>query len=270
MANVHHTSAAMVDAIGRPHFNESMIRACQSIVNFDSAVVLVFESQKRRPFCLATDCSDPEFEVANDLYFDRHFENCEAIKRLQQKRGSDRISLLRQSAEEIVDPEYRRDLYETPRIAHDLMLLEQVGGMYFNLELFRSTGSQPFSEDEETRLRDFWPLALACIRKNARLAKLPKFAPSQRGEQLKLLVRLFLGGGVSRREAEVCAHIALGYSTLATSLHLSVSANTVSTLRQRAYKKLGISCMNELYSFCLRSIETTLGDAELGPEFFEH
>jgi DNA-binding CsgD family transcriptional regulator len=68
----------------------------------------------------------------------------------------------------------------------------------------------------------------------------------------------------------VCAHIALGYSTLATSLHLSVSTNTVSTLRQRAYRKLGISCMNELFSLCLRSIDTTLGHVDLGREFFEH
>jgi DNA-binding CsgD family transcriptional regulator len=267
--SIHLASAVMVEAIGQPNFNEAMLEACLSAVKFESAVVFAFESQKRRPFCVATRCANPDVEAANELYIDKHFANCEILERLQRKRGTGRLSMLRQSAAEIVDPEYRRDLYEAPRIAHDLMLLDQVGPLYFNLELFRSEGSAPFSAEEEVRIREFWPLVLACIQKNARLANLPKFTPSQRAEQMKSLVKLFLDKGVSRREAQVCAYIALGHSTLATSLHMSVSANTVSTLRQRAYRKLGITCMNELFSLCLRSIDSALDEASVRGGMFE-
>src|SRR6185437_12562118 len=123
----------MVAAIGQPNFNEAVIDACLSAVQFESAVVFAFESQKRRPFCVATRCAIPEIEAANELYIDKHFANCEILERLQRKRGAGRLSLLRQSADEIIDPEYRRDLYEAPRIAYDLMLLDQVGPVYFNL-----------------------------------------------------------------------------------------------------------------------------------------
>lgn len=270
MDNFYIDSAAIVDAIGRPDFSDVMIEACQSVVNFDSAIILAFDSDSNRPFCLATHYARPEIEFANELYFNKYFKNCEVLERLQEKRGSDNISLIRQSAQDIVDPDYRRDLYEMPLIAYDLMLLALDGPMYFTLELFRQTEAEPFSEEDERRVRDFWPLLLACLQKNVRLSKLPKFTLSRRSEQLKSLIELFLDKGVSNREAEVCGHIALGYSTLATSLHLSISVNTVSTLRQRAYKKLEISCMNELYSLCLQSFGTMLGEeADLSREYFE-
>lgn len=65
-------------------------------------------------------------------------------------------------------------------------------------------------------------------------------------EQISLdLVRV---GTVSPREAEVCAHIALGYSIHAISLTLGISENTAATHRKRAYSKLGISSQNELFA----------------------
>jgi DNA-binding CsgD family transcriptional regulator len=54
--------------------------------------------------------------------------------------------------------------------------------------------------------------------------------------------------GLSPREAEVCAGIILGYTTLGISLNFEISVNTVATHRKRAYRKLGISSQNELFS----------------------
>jgi len=54
--------------------------------------------------------------------------------------------------------------------------------------------------------------------------------------------------GLTQREADVCAAIALGYTTLGIGLNLGISVNTVATHRKRAYAKLGISCQNELFA----------------------
>jgi DNA-binding CsgD family transcriptional regulator len=68
-----------------------------------------------------------------------------------------------------------------------------------------------------------------------------------------------LGGGpygLSPREAEVCAHIVLGYSTLAIGLNLGVSVNTVATHRKRAYLKLGVCSQNVLFERYFRLVNT--------------
>lgn len=270
MENFHVAAAAIVDALGLPHFNDVMFDACQSLIKFDNSVILAFDARTARPSLVAIYYTDPEFEEASKLYLEKYFEDCEMIQRLKEMSEADSVSLIRQSTQEIADPEYRRDLFESPHIAHDMMLLEKVGSTFFSFELLRSEGGEPFTEEDEKRVKEFWPFALSCIQKNQRLAKLTKSTPSSPRDQLSSLIKMFLDKGVSQREAEVCSHIALGYSTLATSLHLSVSVNTIATLRQRAYKKLGISCMNELYSLCLRSFGTMLENTDVDWEFFEN
>jgi DNA-binding CsgD family transcriptional regulator len=54
------------------------------------------------------------------------------------------------------------------------------------------------------------------------------------------------------REAEICAYIVMGYTVLAISLMLGISANTVATHRKRAYSKLGLSSQTELFNVCLK------------------
>ena len=53
--------------------------------------------------------------------------------------------------------------------------------------------------------------------------------------------------GLTRREAEVCRGILAGLSTEAIALTLGVSANTVLTLRRRAYARLGVCSKAELF-----------------------
>jgi len=261
MEKLTRISANLVDALGSRRFYNAMFVSCQSVVDFDSAILLAFDSHKRKPYCLATRFDGPDFEVANKLYLDKHFNECQAIAKLEMKKGEKNIALIRQSVNDIVDPVYRRDLYEKPKIAHDLMLLDRVGSTFFNLEFFRSQGKESFSEGEERELKSIWPLVLACIQKHLVLQKLPKSTSHPR-ELQQSLNKLFMSKGLSKRESEVCSYIALGYSTLAISLHLSISINTVSTLRQRAYSKLNISCMNELYSLYLHSLGNALENAQ--------
>jgi DNA-binding CsgD family transcriptional regulator len=61
--------------------------------------------------------------------------------------------------------------------------------------------------------------------------------------------------GLTAREADVCAGILLGYSTVGLSLTLGISTNTVATHRKHAYAKLGISSQNELFARYLRTTQ---------------
>jgi DNA-binding CsgD family transcriptional regulator len=63
------------------------------------------------------------------------------------------------------------------------------------------------------------------------------------------------GHGLTPREAEVCASIALGRKVAGTSRKLNISAHTVATHRKRAYSKLGISSQNELFACFFDSLQ---------------
>jgi DNA-binding CsgD family transcriptional regulator len=52
--------------------------------------------------------------------------------------------------------------------------------------------------------------------------------------------------GITRREIQVCAAIAVGMSSAAIALTLNISLNTVLTYRKRAYSRLNICSQNEL------------------------
>lgn len=254
--------ASIISAIGRPDFNVELLQAFRNILRFDSAVLIAFNSNSDRPMCLAERGANPEFGKANDLYLDRYFQRCESIDRLRKLRDSSGLAVIRQTSGDIVNTEYRRDLYDLPGISHDMIFLSQTGDVYLILEFFRNDPSEYFDDVDEERVREFWPIALACMNKNSRFLSLPQNTPSDPRPKIESLTDLFLKHGISKRESEVCSHIALGYSTLAISLRMEISVNTVSTLRQRAYRKLGISCMNELYTLCMQSYSSSLAEAD--------
>jgi DNA-binding CsgD family transcriptional regulator len=60
-----------------------------------------------------------------------------------------------------------------------------------------------------------------------------------------------LPGRLSAREQQVCARALRGMSNPAIALDLGVQVSTVSTLRRRAFAKLGISTLSELFLRCL-------------------
>jgi len=67
-------------------------------------------------------------------------------------------------------------------------------------------------------------------------------------------VLLRSGYGLTRREAEVCASIALGSKVAGTGCRLNISPHTVATHRKRAYSKLGIGSQNELFARYFESL----------------
>jgi DNA-binding CsgD family transcriptional regulator len=56
---------------------------------------------------------------------------------------------------------------------------------------------------------------------------------------------------LAQREVEVCARALIGMSVEATALDLGIRPTSITTYRQRAYQKLGISSQNELFALVL-------------------
>lgn len=268
MNRIFAASARVVDRLGQARFNEALIDAIHDLVAFDTAAMIGFESPDSTPFCLAERAA-PVHRGTVLLYIDRYFRNCEVIGSLLSKGSGDAPVILRLSSRDIVDRNYRRALYDRPGIGCELSLLARTGGMFFFLGLYRSAGQNRFSRDDEELIAAFWPFALTSLIKNARLTR---GLPHGRWDAVPLtdaLVDMLHGQGITRREAEICAYIVSGHSATATALNLDISINTVSTLRQRAYRKLRISCHNELYALCFRRMGEIVRGTDVRRELFD-
>ena len=79
-------------------------------------------------------------------------------------------------------------------------------------------------------------------------AKRPSFARLE--DRIKYLTSGD-GAKLSNREVEVCARAVIGLSGEGIGLDLGIKTSTVATLRKRAYTKLDISSVHELFTMCL-------------------
>lgn len=160
--------------------------------------------------------------------------------------------LYRLRAADIEDTRYRRDIYERFDLLERLSILDQIRGQWIMVNLYRSTGQVPFTGSEVGRMREFAALVLPLAAKHATLIATgqPATGPSPSvGFLDDLLERV--DSRLSVRERAVCARALAGLTVPGIASDLKVSAATVATLRRRAYAKLGITSLNELFARCI-------------------
>lgn len=166
----------------------------------------------------------------------------------------------------IDDDDYRRHYYDEPNIVSEISVLGHFGRKRFSIGFYRTAAKRPFSMEDLNRAQDLATLSLPLLHRHLELSPAdidqedPAGRPAvQEGYGKPVLEHLSAvlmaeGCGLTPREAQVCASIVLGYRTLAISLNLGISENTICTHRKRAYAKLGISSQNELFSRYFRTV----------------
>lgn len=187
-----------------------------------------------------------------------------------QNRPSHEPVIYASNASAVADSGYRRRFYEEPNLEHELVILGEAGDAMLYTSFYRSAGSSAFAPGEMEAVRLFAGFTLRALKRHLELQGDPAgwAGPSAEGRPdqaviLKHLAAVLVaeGHGLSPREAEVCASIVLGYGTLAISLNLGISENTVATHRKRAYAKLGVSSQNELFTRYFKTVSRLQGGA---------
>jgi DNA-binding CsgD family transcriptional regulator len=161
------------------------------------------------------------------------------------------------------DLDYRRHYYDSANVAHELVMLGRAGSTIYYSSFYRSGASTGFSHDDIRAMQSVSGFILKALHRHEELTALlsPQAEPApvgvapepvnktERERIFQHMKEVLLNGphSLSQREAEVCAGIILGYSTLAIGLNLGISSNTVATHRKRGYAKLGICSQNELF-----------------------
>jgi len=255
----------LVSALGSPQFGCHYRDLFSDFLSFDQCTVFAFKSTAAPDAVVLEGKSEQMRVIAQSLaseYVAGGFEQDPNVRRV---RAPDSPTVHCLSAEDLTNRVYRLRYYDEPRLAHELVVLGQTDDTLYYSSFYRTDRQAGFCPSELDRMHGLARFAIKALHRHLQL--LGATAPhatamavadpndkSPSGERRRRLlahlkeVLLAEPYSLSPREAEVCAGIVLGYTTLGISLNFGISINTVATHRKRAYRKLGVCSQNELFS----------------------
>lgn len=146
--------------------------------------------------------------------------------------------------------ELRRRLYMEVR--DRVVLCGHHQGAFFGLTVLKTGGSEPFDDREISRLGESAEHLVAIVAKHAALVRGSPNLAAALTCVADIEACIQSDGALPPREAQVCARILRGLSSIGIALDLHVSEETVKTYRKRAYQRLGIGSERELLNWYLR------------------
>jgi len=246
-------ASRVIAAIGRSDFPERLLTACRDLAGCDLCSAFAWEP-KRGPRLLFAAGSIPDLPYfalsASRAYAETYWQR-DAVVQRNRLRGSNRSNLLRMSAADIADPDYRRDCYQVARISERLTLFD-TDSPAVSVNGYRVVGRGPTTLQMARRLEDAGPILVAALRRHTELMERKErtVVSHSRGA----LARQVREWGLSEREAEVAAGLATGQSQSDIAKASGLALNSVITYRRRAYQKLEVADRLELRTMCERLI----------------
>lgn len=138
-----------------------------------------------------------------------------------------------------------------PHVRDRVLLCGRSAGGVFGLSVLRADPHTPFATDAIEQLGRAAGMLVSLLGKHAEVCR-------GRPDVARALTALrdiedcvVAVSALPRREAEVCARILYGLSSVGIALDLSVSEETVKTYRKRAYQRLAIGSERELLTWYL-------------------
>lgn len=157
------------------------------------------------------------------------------------------VSLVQMAVRELPGLDYRDVLYDRTSICDRVLLCGRSSLGTVGLSLLRRSQSGAFSGADLVHLREACPMLMAIVDKHVALISdgphsYPALTSLEQIEACLATARVPL----SRREAEVCARILYGMSSIGIALELHIGEETVTTYRKRMYQRLGFATQREL------------------------
>ena len=264
-------AAQLVSDIGNSDFAGLYAAACQKIFDNDQCTVFRFSDQSA-PVCLIADARIEETRQITRLLADEYatsaYRRDPTLRRARQSvNGSGKTHIQSVAASDIRDDVYRARFYEEGLVRQKIAIVSYVRGQILYSSFYRNPDQRDFSQSDLDALGEVGPLLCRILAKHFEdtqeaqdIAPHPQKLTQAFRERLQEKVKLALLSerhGLTPREAEICAAIALGYTNEAIGLLYSISSNTVATHRKRAYSKLNISSQSELFARYIEFLVST-------------
>ena len=244
-------------ALGEPDFAHALLSATEAVVPVDHLAVVVFDAEFTAHLAGAGSRQPGNVALEAGRLYERarFFRHDPGVKHLGNAGASGGPVLLRLRASDITDSNYRREIYDRFRLLERLSIVDQVRDRWLMLNLYRSRGSEPFRERDIGQIRAIAALLMSLAGKHADLVS-PAKARQGRLESIRYLDDLLaaIEERLTPRERAVCARALAGQTVHGVASELGISPPTVATLRRRAYSKLNISSLNELFARCIEQL----------------
>ncbi len=147
---------------------------------------------------------------------------------------------------------HRQQIYLRHGLRERLSIVQgDVDGGVLAINLYRHQDQAPFSDAAIDAMRQAAQPMLACVAKHLALSALAVNPARAEPDETPVAARAPVLDALTPREREVCARLLKGWTHEGVAADLQLSAATVKTYRDRAFRRLGIHHRNELFALVL-------------------
>lgn len=249
----------LVMSLGKDDFFHHFSDSLNKLLSVDHVTLFVFDHALIPHFIDGTSRGEATITSRISQLYEKSFyyHHDPSLKWVGQNNNkNEAIPLLHQMhAVDIKDEAYRKNIYEDNGLLDRLSLIDHENQRWFILNLYRDVGSGYFSEDEVELISRDSCLISALVKRHLSFS-VPSEWESKTIPPIEKLEELVagLGDDLSKREMQVCARAMQGLTREGVSLALGIKQPTVATFMKRAYGKLNISSLNELFALCLAEL----------------
>lgn len=247
-------AAGLMAAIGshrQDAFAAEVVRTVSAFVPVAQCTVYAYDAERRpRAVSIADGRDGRELGTISALYT-RYFypmDGNQQVMGVESRRtGGPRLVVHRQARDDISHPAYRENCYARPDVRERIAILSGADACsWLSVNLYRSTQQGNFQPGELEVIGELAPLLADAARHHSRIVDASRHLPAL------LLRRLHAAcPDLSKRELDVIRGMLEGLSSPQIAEVMGVRLSSVTTYQKRAYRRLGISGVRELFALCM-------------------
>jgi LuxR family transcriptional regulator, activator of tox operons len=241
--------APLINSIGTLDFSPTLFRTAYELTKTEHLSAFSFRSQSSPRILVAENTGRyPVSSAIARQYSERYWRHDLANKlSLLSTAPRSAFWVVRTTASEISDVEYRSDCYTSAGLEDRISVSQTSDENTIRLNFYRSRGDA-FSQNEANKIFETAEVLIALLRQHeGRDSASEKYSENDFKKRLSQLAV-----SLSSREVDICTGILQGITSEGIALKLRLGLSTVQTHRKRAYARLGISSQNELMRLVMK------------------
>jgi DNA-binding CsgD family transcriptional regulator len=238
----------LIAAIGDDRFGRELLSFLYTMCGAEHCAIFHFTSDQPTEIASASLDRTDLARRQISLYLDREYWRFDpGAAEARRMIGQESSCLIRQDISDLPNYNFRDVVYGRAHIRERLLLCRSGKNSAIGLSILRPERRGSFTGTDIQKLSNTRDCLLAILAKHTDLI-------TRRGRLTRMLTSLddiqacIVGppNDLAPREAQVCARILYGVSSLGIALDLGIGQETVMTYRKRAYQRLGIATQREL------------------------
>jgi DNA-binding CsgD family transcriptional regulator len=237
---------AVIDAIGEPSFGAALLSLLRESYGADQCAVFLLTGNEPREIASSSfDGTDIAHRRANKYVQLNLWRRDPAMSEAWRNAIDAAPRLVKLNVRTLADRQLRTHIYR--RVTERLLLFGPTAFGTVALSIVKSGAGTTLSKHAAENILQFAPTLLSLLGKHSMLVIRKRNlcgALSSLTEIEEIIAQS--PEQLPRREAQVCARILFGISTIGMALDLGIGEETVTTYRKRVYLRLGIATQREL------------------------